>query len=194
MKHIIGLTGQSGSGKSIIASIIKQYNIEILDCDTIAHKNMEPDGIAYNEIVAYFGNEILNSDNTINRNRLGNIVFNDKIKLLKLNEITHRHIYDYVKKAVAESEKTIVIDAPLLFEAGLDSLCSSIWAVVCNESIRLERVIKRDNISAEAAKARFKNQKSSEFFRQKADVVFDNSGDIKSLMERVIYEVNKISD
>ncbi len=194
MKHIIGLTGQSGSGKSTIASIIKQHNIEILDCDEIAHKNMEPEGIAYNEIVEYFGKEILNSDNTINRKKLGNIVFNDKNKLNKLNEITHKHIYNYVKKAVSESKKTVIIDAPLLFEAGLDSMCESIWAAVCDESIRLERVMKRDNISAEAAKIRFKNQKSSEFFKKNADVIFDNSGDIKTIKERVIYEINKISD
>ncbi len=189
---IIGLTGQSGSGKSVIASIILSQNIEIIDCDKIAHKNMEIGGIAYNDIVKAFGREILNDDNTINRKILGNIVFNDEKKLKLLNSITHSHIVNYVNDKINSLNGMVVIDAPLLFEAGLDVLCDKIWAVVCNEDIRLERVMKRDNISLESAKARFKNQKSVEFFIEKADVVFENSGDVETLKERVLYEINKI--
>ncbi len=193
-KYIIGLTGQSGSGKSVVAKILNEKGIKILDCDEIAHKNMEIGGKAYSEIIEYFGRDILNSDNTINRKSLGAIVFNNKEELIRLNEITHRHIFDYIKKETENTENIIVIDAPLLFEAGLDRLCNSIWAVVCDENIRLERVIKRDGISRENALARFKNQKSSEFFMENADIIFENSGDIDSLRERAIYEINKILD
>lgn len=194
MKHIIGLTGQSGSGKSIIASIMKNYDFEVLDCDEIAHKNMEPGAAAYKDIVDNFGYEILNPDKTINRKVLGAIVFNDKAKLLRLNEITHRRIYKYIEEKIWQTDKNIVIDAPLLFEAGLDRLCTHIWSAVCSKSASLKRIMKRDNISQKEAEARLKNQKSAEFFRERSDVVFDNSGDIEKLRERVIYEVNKISD
>ena len=192
MRNIIGLTGQSGSGKSVVADILKNYDTVIIDCDDIAHKNMLKGGISYDDIVACFGSEILLNNGEIDRKALGNIVFNNSEKLKMLNKITHGHIKNYIKNKIASTNKNIVIDAPLLFEAGLDNLCSSIWAVVCPMSIRLERVMKRDNISLEMAEARFKNQKSTEFFIENADVVFYNSDDMKNIKERVIYEADKV--
>lgn len=192
MRNIIGLTGQSGSGKSVVADILKNYDVIIIDCDGIAHKNMLKGGVSYNDIVACFGSEILLDNGEIDRKALGNIVFNNSQKLKMLNKITHGHIKNHIINKIISTNKNIVIDAPLLFEAGLDSLCSIIWAVVCPESIRLERVMKRDNISSEMAEARFKNQKSAEFFMENADVVFDNSGDMENIKERVIYEADKV--
>lgn len=190
---IIGLTGTSGSGKSSVSKILKEYGFKILDCDAIAHKNMETTGVAYKDIVAGFGNEILNPDMTINRKILGSIVFNNRDKLKKLNDITHKHISDYLISEIENTDENIVIDAPLLYEAGLDRLCHKVWAVVCDDNIRLERVMKRDNISAQSALDRFKNQKTNSYFEEKADIVLDNSYDEKNIRERVIYEINKIS-
>ncbi|MGN1318400.1 MAG: dephospho-CoA kinase [Lachnospirales bacterium] len=192
MKYVIGLTGQSGSGKSVVAKIMGELGATILDCDEIAHKNMEISGVAYGEIVSFFGKGILNCDGTINRKALGRIVFNDKQMLKKLNEITHKHIYNYVCNRINISEGIIVIDAPLLFEAGLNKICQSVWSVVCDESIRAERVMKRDNITKDEAVARFKNQKDKDFFVENSDVVFDNSKNVEILKERVIYEFNKV--
>lgn len=191
---VIGLTGQSGSGKSEVAKIIAEYDVVILDCDDIAHQNMEPVGVAYNDIVSAFGGGILNSDKTINRKALAGIVFNDKQKLCMLNDITHKYIKDYIINAINNTNKPVFIDAPLLFEAELDKLCDKVWAVVCPYEIRLNRVMARDNISQDEAKMRFKNQKDEDFYRKNADVVFVNSGDIDSLTERVKYEVNKVFD
>lgn len=192
MKYVIGLTGQSGSGKSVAANILKENNAEVIDCDKLAHKNMEPNGLAYREIIEFFGKKILNEDNTINRKALGSVVFNDKSMLNKLNEITHKYIYEYIVNKIKHTDGLIVIDAPLLFEAGLDKVCNVVWSVVCPDNIRLERVIKRDNITKEQAAERFKNQKSIEFFKENSDVVFENSSDLEFLKERVMYEINKI--
>ena len=116
---VIGLTGNSGTGKSSVAKIMEKYGALILDCDKIAHENMA----AYDEIVSAFGKDILNSDKTINRKALGNIVFNDSQKLSILNQITHSKIAQRVKDEIAKAScKCVVIDAPLLIEAGLDAI------------------------------------------------------------------------
>lgn len=191
MRNIIGLTGQSGSGKSVAADILRKNGFLVLDCDKIAHENMMPKGKAYNEIVEYFGDIIL-ENGEINRKILGNIVFNDGDKLKKLNEITHKYIVEIILNTIAKSNENIVIDAPLLFEAGLEKLCHKVWAVVCPEDVRIERIVKRDGISPEGALARFKNQKSIDFYIENADIIIENSGDIQLFEERVIYEINKI--
>lgn len=191
MKRVIGLTGQSGSGKSTVSGILISRNIPVIDCDALAHKNMEIGGAAYDEIVSAFGDRILNSDKTINRKILGNIVFNDKKSLELLNKIAHSHIKKQVIEFIEKNDIS-VIDAPVLFEAGLDSLCTEIWSVVAPFEIRLERIIKRDNISREKALERFKNQKSNEFFIENSDVIIENTGNYSYLKERIDYEINKI--
>lgn len=192
MKYVIGLTGQSGSGKSVVADILAQYGAYVVDCDALAHKNMKHGGVAYDDIVQYFGIDILNADNEINRRCLAAIVFNDSKKLEALNKITHRYIYEYICDIIKHTDSIVVIDAPLLFEAGLDKLCDAVWSVVCPDDIRLERVTKRDNITAEQARERFKNQKNAEFFYKNSDIVIENSSDLEFLKERVVYEINKI--
>lgn len=189
MTNIIGLTGNSGSGKGMVADIMRDNGALILDCDKIVHDNMAIGGASYKDIINYFGNDILNDDNTINRAYLGNIVFNDKVKLNKLNEISHRYVTSYIKQMIKEHSKSykyIVIDAPLLFEAGLEVLCSSVWLVYADENIRLDRVINRDNITKEKAIARFNNQCDYKELIKKADVIIDNNGGLKELKRQVI--------
>ena len=100
---VIGLTGNSGTGKSSVAKIMEKYGALILDCDKIAHENMAVGGCAYDEIISAFGKDILNSDKTINRKALGNIVFNDSQKLSILNQITHSKIAQRVKDEIAKA-------------------------------------------------------------------------------------------
>ena len=189
-KVVIGLTGQSGSGKSLVASYIAQRGIHIIDCDKITHENMAVNGIAYGEIVSAFGNTILNEDLSINRKKLGSIVFSDSKKLELLNSISHKHIVKRVEDSVKAIEDICVIDAPLLIETGLNRLCSTVWAVVCPLDIRARRIVERDNISYEDALKRFKNQKDIDFYIKNSDVVIENKGDISSLKERIEYEIS----
>lgn len=181
---IIGLTGNSGSGKGAAAAVLAKKGALILDCDKIAHENMQPKGAAYADILNAFGKSVLKSDGTIDRKKLGGIVFNDKKSLELLNSITHKYIKEYIENAIneyADKYKYIVIDAPLLKEAGLEALCDSVWLIYADEQTRLERVMQRDNITKDAALLRFGNQRSSEELKKIADIVIENVSDISNL-------------
>lgn len=187
---IIGLTGNSGCGKGAVGEILKSIGGIVIDCDCIAHENMEKNGgIAYNEIVDAFGSEILDDDGEINRKSLGKIVFNDSNKLKMLNKITHCHIRNRVKAIAEENADSnfIVIDAPLLKEAGLLEMTDSVWLVTAREDIRLERVMKRDNITEQQARDRFKNQ--IPFDAALADVVVENNFENFDLLRREVLEI-----
>lgn len=156
---IIGLTGGSGSGKSTVAAALSTLGAFVIDCDKIAHENMLRGGIAYDEIVKEFGRDILAPTGEIDRKSLGNIVFNDKNALDRLNHIAHRHIINRVKELAEGSRSEItVIDAPLLYQTGLDRLCDEVWVTDAPYQVRLKRIMERDGITRQAAESRLKNQ------------------------------------
>ncbi len=196
---IIGLTGNSGSGKSTVADILKNEGGYIIDADKIAHENMKLKGCAYSEIISYFGNDILDSDKNIDRKKLGNIVFNNKNKLNKLNEITHKYIIEKIeneiKKNVDSKEyKFVVIDAPLLIETGLNNKVDSVWVVYADFEKRVKRIMIRDNITEEEVKRRFENQLDFEKQKVYADEIILNNdfndiiGIVKGMINKFLKE------
>jgi len=196
---VIGLTGNSGSGKSAVSNIIKKNNAYIIDADKIAHNIMKEGQSAYNEIVQEFGNEILFKDRKINRKALASIVFNNEEKLIKLNKITHKYILKAIIKKIKSIKKKyksfnyIVIDAPLLIETGLNNKCDFVWLVNADIEKRIERVIKRDNISREKAIERFKNQTPFEELKKYANVIIENNtDDINFISDIVEKELKKL--
>ena len=189
---VIGLTGNSGTGKSSVAKVMGKYGALILDCDKIAHENMAVGGCAYDEIVSAFGKDILNSDNTINRKALGNIVFNDSQKLSILNKITHSKITQRVKDEIAKAScKCVVIDAPLLNEAGLDAIADKVWVVTADTEVRIERIMNRDGISRQEVLSRFSKQTPAEVLEKKADLIIDHSQNDFEKLEKEIYNYMK---
>ena len=189
---VIGLTGNSGTGKSSVAKVMGKYGALILDCDKIAHENMAVGGCAYDEIVSAFGKDILNSDNTINRKALGNIVFNDSQKLSILNKITHSKITQRVKDEIAKAScKCVVIDAPLLIEAGLDAIADKVWVVTADTEVRIERIMNRDGISRQEVLSRFSKQTPAEVLEKKADLIIDHSQNYFEKLEKEIYNYMK---
>lgn len=189
---VIGLTGNSGCGKGAVASVMAEQGALIIDCDKIAHENMMSYGIAYGDIVSAFGKGILGSDGEIDRKALGSVVFNDGNKLELLNSVTHKYITEEVKRRIYlnKDKKCIVIDAPLLIEAGLDKMCDSIWAVYAHLEIRIERVMLRDNIDRKSAVLRFKNQMKFEDIAKIADVIIRNESDMEELKDKVLKFMN----
>lgn len=189
---VIGLTGNSGTGKSSVAKVMEKYGALILDCDKIAHENMAVGGCAYDEIVSAFGKDILNSDKTINRKALGNIVFNDSQKLSILNKITHSKITQRVKDEIAKAScKCVVIDAPLLIETGLDAIADKVWVVTADTEVRIERIMNRDGISRQEVLSRFSKQTPAEVLEKKADLIIDHSQNDFEKLEKEIYDYMK---
>lgn len=196
---IIGVTGNSGSGKSFICEILlyKHNNAIIVDADKIAKEMSNIDTLYYKEIINVFGKNIVKENLEIDRKLLAKIIFNDDEKRQKLNSITFKYVVDEIKNEIKlNNDKSIIlIDAPLLFESGLDKICDITIGVVSNEDIKIDRICKRDKLSIKQAKDRLKVQMNDEILKEKCDFILDNNGDEyflnKQLEEIVIAWVNE---
>ncbi|MCC8015007.1 MAG: dephospho-CoA kinase, partial [Eubacterium sp.] len=176
---VLGITGGSGTGKTTAADVLKKEGAYIIDCDKLAREVVEKGTDGYREVVAFFGSEILAENGSLNRKALGDIVFNDKAKLKRLEEITHSAIKAEVLKRLEAAKNKgvdlVVIDAPLLIEAGLNALTDKIWLFTADFDVRLERISKRDGISLKSAESRFLSQTPAEKLMKFADEVIDTS-------------------
>lgn len=194
---VIGLTGGTGSGKSVVSKSLAEAGAVIVDADQIAHEIILKGKPAYQEIIAYYGSGILDEDGNIIRKKLGEIVFNDGEKLAFLNQCTHKYICAEVDRQIAAAKEAgtaiaIVLDAPLLLEAGLEQVCDWVWVVYADPEVRAQRVMARDGVTYELAKARIANQKSWEEYKQAADTVIDNSKDLAYLQGQLSELLKKI--
>lgn len=196
---VIGLTGGTGSGKSVVSRRLEQMGAIIVDADAISRQIVEIGKPAYQEIVAHFGRGILQDDGTIFRRKLGDIVFHNAAELVFLNQCTHTYIVAQMQEEIAQAKaegkaSCIVLDAPLLFEVGLDALCDQIWVVYASATVRAARVMARDGISQESAMARIANQKNWDEYAAGADLILDNSGDIAQLEQQLQNAIQKIAE
>ena len=181
---IIGITGGTGAGKSTVCEEMKKNGADVIDCDVIARQIVEKGQPALNEIVQAFGDDILCHDGTLDRKKMGGIVFSDKKKLDVLNEITHRYIFDEMKRRMNEAVSDIVVlDVPLLFQCDFPFNCDVTVAVIADKETRIKRIMQRDGIDSEMAKARMANQMSDEEYASLADVCFNNVGDSDRIRE-----------
>ncbi|PIU66015.1 MAG: dephospho-CoA kinase [Armatimonadetes bacterium CG07_land_8_20_14_0_80_40_9] len=157
---IVGLTGGIASGKSTVAKMFEELGARVVDTDIIAREVVKVGSRAWREIVNLWGKGILNEDQTINRKRLGEIVFNSREDLKKLNEITHPEISKEVAEVIkkAKPEEVVIIVIPLLIEEGLQSLVEQVWVVTCSEGTQIRRIIEREDLSLPQARARLKSQ------------------------------------
>ncbi len=190
---IIGITGASGAGKSTVCAELERMGAYVADADKIAHEVCARGGAAFDELSAEFGEEIIGDNGEINRKALGKIVFSDKERLKKLNEITHKHVYSELMRRISECRADImIIDIPLLFEEGSPINYDLTVAVTAGRETRLERIILRDNISRDAAEARIKNQMSDSEYARLADLCVknDNGTDAAELAAVIVSAVS----
>lgn len=182
---IIGITGNSGSGKSFISDVIlnRYKSVAIIDADKIAREMSNINTLYYKEIVKKFGKDILKENLEINRKLLANIIFNNNKKREELNSITFKYVVDEIKNKIKSNndKAIIIIDVPLLFESGLDKICDITLGVISNEDIKIDRICKRDNLSVMEAKDRLKVQLNDEVLREKCDYIIENNGNIEEL-------------
>ena len=186
---VIGLTGPSGAGKSTVCAEFASFGIPVLDADAIYRELILPPSECLDELVEYFGKEILSPDGPLNRRALAARVFTDPRELEALNEIAHRYVLKEARKrlkALRDSGSTAaVFDAPQLFESGADQSCNIIVSVLASTETRLHRILLRDHISEEAALQRIQSQKSDHFFRTHSDYVIENDLGAEHLRPKV---------
>lgn len=192
MALIIGLTGGIVVGKSTVASMFKDLGAKIVDADKLGHSVILPHRPAWEKITRLFGKGILQNDLTIDRGKLGKIVFANQTLLKKLNEITHPEIIKLIKKEInlainktQNQEKVLIIDAALIYEAKMDRLMDKIIIVYINKDEQVKRLIRRNNLSREEALQRIKSQMSMKEKVKMAEYVIDNSNSLDKTKKQV---------
>ncbi len=186
---VIGLTGPSGAGKGEVAKLFSRYGLPVIDADAVYHALLVPPSLCLADLVARFGRDILTPDGTLDRPRLGRIVFSDPAALEDLNRITHRYVMEEIEHELEQLRKrgtrAAILDAPQLFEAGANRICSAVVSVLADRAERAERIRRRDGIDAETAMHRIRAQKGDEYFRAHSDYIIENNGSIEHLLPTV---------
>ena len=189
MANIIGLTGQTGAGKSSVREILQKKGAAVIDADTVAHDITDNNLDCIYDIVCRFSCLVLNEKGKINRKALGKRVFSDKKELSALNKIIFPYIMEAIEhevlNSIAKGAETVVIDGATIIESGCGKMCDTLISVVADEDIRTERIIKRDGISEADAKRRVLAQKPEEFYKEASDHVIENNGTKAELEHRV---------
>lgn len=192
MTKIIGLTGPSGAGKGAACAIFERLGIPAVDTDGVYHAILEKKGPCTDELVAAFGGGILGENGLVSRLLLRRAVFDGestKRNLHTLNAITHKYImadtHALIKAHAERGARAVVIDAPQLFEAGIEGECDVIVGVLAPFPLRKERLLVRDGLTDEAISARLRAQHDDDFFRKHCDVILENSGDLTVLEDEI---------
>lgn len=190
MTYILGLTGGIASGKSTVSAYLAQNGALIIDADLIARQVVAKKSSGLKQIVAKFGEEILTASGELDRKKLGKLVFSNKELLKALTDITgpliRAEILREIQAAKKAQVKLVVLDIPLLFETGYQTLCDKVMVVTIPSKLQLERVMKRDNLSAAEARKRIANQLPASKRNELADVLIDNSKSVAETYQQVL--------
>ncbi len=185
--RIIGITGGVGSGKSAVLKILEQeYGAEILEEDRIAREMMEPGGASYQAVVQAFGPEICRKDGTIDRPRLGSIVFGEESKRLLLNRLTHPLVEQETRRRLAASQAPLVaLETALPREANLSQLCDTVWYIHAPEAVRIRRLQQSRGYSLEKCREIMASQLPEEEFRILCDQVVENGESLEATRRQI---------
>lgn len=185
-KTIVGLTGSFGSGKSTVAAIFKKYKAAVIDADAIGHGLFARGQAIYRKTVREFGQEILDSDKAIDRKKLGRLVFNNPGLLKKLDRLVHPEIIRLIKARInASRAKIVVVDAPLLIEAGLRNLTDKVVVVTASRDTQIKRIQKKTGLTRSDILKRIKSQIPLKKKILLADFVIDNNSTLNKTEKQV---------
>jgi len=195
---IVGLTGSIASGKSTVSEMFVELGAHLIDYDVLAREVVEPGQKAWERIVTQFGQKILNSDSTLNREKLGQIVFDDPQQLQILNQITHPAVFEEADKRVndvagAHSNALIIKDVPLLIETGIHNTVDKVIVVSARRETRLKRLMERGFTEEESLK-RIDSQMPISEKEKYADFVIHNDGSLISTREQVEQIYSQLTD
>lgn len=177
---IIGLTGPTGAGKSQAAAVAKESGFKVIDCDMVARQAVLPKTKGLEALVGAFSKDILLPDGTLNRKALAAVAFSSHEQTEKLNKTLLPHIVELIKPQL--NDDNVLLDAPTLFESGLDSVCDITVAVLADYEIRLERIMKRDSLTINEAQTRINAGKTDDFYLRNAKYILYNNGDAATFL------------
>ena len=191
--RIFGITGGSGTGKSTVSDIFRKLGVTVIDADKSAREVVGKGSKCLDELCAFFGNSILLSDGTLDRKKLGSIVFSDGEKLKTLNEITHKYIRADIEEKLSSCKTPLAaIDGAVIIGSNIEDLCEFIVSVIAKERTRTERIMLRDSISEQDAQRRIGAQPDDEFYEKHAEYVIHNDGDFEALKNETEMVLNEI--
>lgn len=176
---VIGITGSSGSGKTTLSKILNEReDVKVIDADKVVREMSVPNTEYLNAIKNTFGSEILLDNGNLNRKALADKIYNDNKAREDLNSLTFKYVVDEIlqriKNVKDEKIQIIVIDAPLLFEAGLEKFCDSVVVLIADKKLKIKRICQRDNIDEKTAESRLNIQQDDSYYTQRADYVIIN--------------------
>lgn len=181
---VFGITGGSGAGKSTVSDMFRAMGVRVIDADKTAREVVQKGTKCLDELIRCFGSEILESDGSLNRKKLGDIVFSDSAELKKLNQITHKYIKMEIEKQLAETECDFAaIDGAVIIGSGVEAMCKFLVSVLAEHDVRIKRITERDGISCESAEKRLAAQPNDDFYIEHSDYLIYNNGDVCTLRE-----------
>lgn len=194
---IVGLTGQSGAGKTTVSRLFEESGFAVINCDLVARKVTESGSDCCKELSITFP-ECFDESFTLDRRKMAEIVFSNKDKLEKLNSTIFPFISRYIECQIADlcesGARIIVLDAPTLFESGIDKRCDMIVSVIADEEIRAKRISERDKIPEELIRKRFESQLSQDYFIGHSDFTIENNTDLNAVVSETYGVINKIKE
>ena len=194
MTRLVGLTGQSGAGKSTVSRIWQDAGVKVIDCDKVARIVTEDNSECNKELYKLFP-QCFDERLHLDRRMMADLIFGDKQKLKSQNDIIFKYIGQYIDGVISSvSDDFLVLDAPTLFESGIYKRCSAIVSVLSSEKLRLDRIINRDGISEESVLLRFNSQKSDRFFTENSNIIIINDGTVSELEVKALNALNKIKE
>ncbi|MFK2824631.1 dephospho-CoA kinase [Bacillus sp. B190/17] len=191
MAVMIGLTGGIASGKSTVSRLLQELGYTIVDADVAARTVVEPGSPALSQIAGAFGDEVLLPDGSLDRRKLGDLIFNDEKQREKLNAIVHPAVRQFMmaekEAAIEEGKQTIIMDIPLLYESKLTWMVDKVLVVYTDEATQLHRLMVRNDLDEAAAQARIASQLPLREKAKKADAVINNNGTIEQTKQQLLH-------
>ncbi len=189
MRLLVGLTGQTGAGKSTVSDYLRGKGHVVIDADEVARDVAEKGSRCLAELVLVFGIEILQIDGTLNRARAAEIIFSDREKRKAFNQIVfpfiQEEIFSRVGQLHGEGARVVFLDAPTLIESGAHERCDIVVSIIADAETRLARILRRDALARPQAQARMGAQHGDSFYTSRSKYVIVNDGDLSKTLARV---------